>query len=174
MRLLGLSLVLLALPAAALADLSGRVIAVHDGDTLTVLEQGRKVRIDLDGIDAPELSQRYGWAALRTLSRLCRGRAASVDERGKDDEGNVLGTVTCEGQGGGKEPAKVDANAELVKRGLAWVYRTYLPLGSPLYELETNARLMQRGLWQDKDPVPPWEWRKQHAEPAAKPAAAAR
>jgi endonuclease YncB( thermonuclease family) len=173
MRLFSMSLILLTLPAPALADLSGRVIAVHDGDTLTVLEQGRKVRVDLDGIDAPELSQRYGWAALTTLSRLCRGRPATVDERGKDEEGNVLGTVTCEAPGG-KGGAKVEANAELVKRGLAWVYRTYLPLGSPLYELEANARLMQRGLWQDKDPVPPWDWRKQHSAPAAKPAAAAR
>ena len=151
-KLLPFTLALFSL--TAFAQLSGRVVAVHDGDTLTVAEHGRKVRVRVDGIDAPELAQRYGWAALRSLAHLCRGRNATVAERGKDDEGNVLGTVTC---------GKADAGAEQVKAGLAWVFRTYLPLGSPLYELETNARLMQRGLWRDKNPTPPWEWRKQHA-----------
>lgn len=141
------------LPVTAVAELSGRVVAVHDGDTLTVSSQGKKVRVRLDGIDAPELEQRYGKSSRSALSRLCRGKQAVVDERGKNEEGLVLASVTCAG---------VDANAEQVKQGLAWVFRTYLPLGSPLYELETNARLMQRGLWRDKDPTPPWDWRKQH------------
>lgn len=145
-----------ALPLGALAELSGRVLAVHDGDTLTLVEHGKKVRVRLDGIDAPELAQRYGKSSRSALSRLCGGKKAVVTDRGKDEEGRVLGTVTC---------GKVDANAEQVKQGLAWVFRTYLPLGSPLYELETNARLTQRGLWRDKDPTPPWEWRKQHPAP---------
>jgi endonuclease YncB( thermonuclease family) len=147
------ALTLVFLSGTALAELSGRVIAVHEGDMLTLVDHGRKVRVRLDGIDAPELAQRFGWAALRSLAVLCRGKDATVAERGKDEQGHVLGTVTCD---------KVDAGAEQVKRGLAWVFRTYLPLGSPLYELETNARLMQRGLWRDKEPLPPWEWRKQH------------
>ena len=150
------ALLSLALPVAALAGLSGRVVAVHDGDTLTLDDHGKKVRVRLDGIDAPELAQRYGKSSRSALTRLCRGRAAVVSERTKDEEGRVLGTVTCGG------PDGVDANAEQVKQGLAWVYRTYLPLGSPLYELEANARLTQRGLWRDKNPVPPWEWRQQH------------
>ena len=153
MRALAFSLGLLSAGAAG-ADFSGTVVAVHNGDSLTVIDQGRKVRVRLDGIDAPELTQRYGWAALSALAALCRGKEAKVAERAKDERGRVLGTVTC---------GETDANAELVRRGLAWVYRTYLPLGSPLYELETNARLMQRGLWGDKDPVPPWEWRKRRA-----------
>ncbi len=141
-------------PLAALAELSGRVVAVHDGDTLTIAAEGRKLRVRLEGIDAPELAQRYGKSSRSALARLCRGKQAIVDDRGKDEDGVLLASVTCAG---------VDAGAEQVKQGLAWVYRTYLPLGSPLYELETNARLMQRGLWRDKDPTPPWEWRKQHA-----------
>ena len=145
------------LPVAAYADLSGRVVAVHDGDTLTIAGHGKKVRVRLAGIDAPELAQRYGRSSRAALSRLCRGKEATVAERGKDDDGLLLGSVTCKGKEG-----EVDANAEQVKQGLAWVFRTYLPLGSPLYELETNARLMQRGLWRDEEPVAPWEWRKQH------------
>ncbi|HEX7055316.1 MAG TPA: thermonuclease family protein [Burkholderiales bacterium] len=157
-RLLVVAIAALCPATAPAAELSGRVIAVHDGDTLTLLAEGRKLRLSLSGIDAPELDQRYGWKALRSLKALCRGKAAKAVERGKDDEGRLLASVSCDGEGGA-----VDASAEQVKRGLAWVFRTYLPLGSPLYELETSARLLQRGLWQDKDPVPPWEWRKQHA-----------
>jgi endonuclease YncB( thermonuclease family) len=153
-------LIAISFPGIACADLSGRVIAVHDGDTLTLVDHGKKVRVRLDGIDAPELAQRYGRSSRGALSRLCRGKPARVSERGKDEEGLVLGSVTC---GAGDDGDGVDANAEQVKQGLAWVFRTYLPLGSPLYELETNARLMQRGLWRDRNPVPPWEWRKQRA-----------
>jgi micrococcal nuclease len=154
MRVVVTFLLAAGLPLGALAELSGRVVSVHDGDTITLAEHGQKVRVRLDGIDAPELAQRYGKSSRSALARLCRGKPAVVSEHGKDEEGLVLGAVTCNG---------VDANAEQVKQGLAWVFRTYLPLGSPLYELETNARLMQRGLWRDEDPVPPWEWRKQHS-----------
>jgi endonuclease YncB( thermonuclease family) len=143
------------IPVAALADISGRVVAVHDGDTLTLAEHGKKTRVRLNGIDAPELAQHYGKSSRSALTRLCRGKDATVAEQGKDEDGVLLGAVKCKG---------VDVNAEQVKQGLAWVFRTYSPLGSPLYELETNARLMQRGLWRDKDPTPPWEWRKQHPQ----------
>ena len=159
MRLLLTCLLFGGVPAMALADVSGRVVHVHDGDSLTVIDHGKKIRVRLAGIDAPELSQPYGWKALRSLSKLCRGKDATLVERGKDEDGRMLASVTCE---------KTDASAEQVKKGLAWVFRTYLPLGSPLYELETSARLMQRGLWRDSDPVPPWEWRKQHPAPAKK------
>ena len=160
MRRLLTLLVFGAIPAAAVADISGRVVHVHDGDSITVLDRDKKIRVRLAGIDAPELAQPYGWKALRSLSKLCRGKDATLVERGKDEDGHLLASVTCE---------KTDASAEQVKKGLAWVFRTYLPLGSPLYELETSARLMQKGLWRDKDPVPPWEWRKQHGAGDGKP-----
>jgi micrococcal nuclease len=138
------------LPGAALAKLEGPVVGIHDGDTLTVRVEGKRVRVRLDGVDAPELGQPYGKSARRSLSELCRGKNASVVDRGKDEEGRIVGSVRC---------GEVDANAEQVRRGMAWVYLRYLPLGSPLYELETNARLRRLGLWRASEPVPPWEWR---------------
>ena len=143
-----------AFASGAAAELSGRVIKVHDGDSLTLRVEGKDVRVRLDGIDAPELAQRYGRSARRSLARICAGKDATVTDRGKDDEGRVLGSVSCDG---------VDANTEQVRRGMAWVFQRYLPLGSPLYEAESNARLRGVGLWRDADPVPPWEWRKQRA-----------
>jgi micrococcal nuclease len=152
-------IVLLALCAglshAAAADLNGPVVGVPDGDTLTIRVGGKNVRVRLDGVDAPELGQPYGKSARRSLAELCRGKNASVVERGKDEEGRILGSVRC---------GEVDANAEQVRRGMAWVHLRYVPLGSPLYEAETNARLQNIGLWRGKEPVPPWEWRARNAK----------
>jgi micrococcal nuclease len=135
---------------AAAAELKGRVVSVADGDSLTLRVDGRDIRVRLDGIDAPDPGQPYARSARRSLVELCRGKDASVTERGKDDEGRILASVRC---------GEVDANAEQVRRGLAWVHLRYVPLGSPLYEAETNARLQGVGLWRGKEPVPPWEWR---------------
>jgi endonuclease YncB( thermonuclease family) len=144
---------------AAGAEFTGRVMRITDGDTLTLRVDGQDVPVHLDGIDAPELAQPYGRSARRSLAELCRGKDASVVERGKDDAGRVLGSVRC---------GEVDVNAEQVRRGLAWVHLRYLPLGSPLYEFEANARLRGVGLWRAAEPVPPWEWRSR-APKAAKP-----
>jgi endonuclease YncB( thermonuclease family) len=51
-------------------------------------------------------------------------------------------------------------NRELVQAGLAWWYRKYAPDDRELEKLEAEARSAKRGLWQDPNPVPPWEFRK--------------
>lgn len=151
MRWRWVAVVLLAgLAGAARADLQGKVVEVLDGDTLTLRVGSENLRVRLDGVDAPELGQSYGRSARRSLAELCRGKEALVVERGKDDAGNVLASVRC---------GEVDVNAEQVRRGMAWVRLRYLPLGSPLYEFEANARLRGVGLWRASEPEPPWEWR---------------
>ena len=82
-----------AVSQAALADLNGQVVGVADGDTLTLRVDGGNVRVRLDGIDAPELGQPYGKSARRSLAQICRGKAATAVERGKDDEGRILASV---------------------------------------------------------------------------------
>jgi endonuclease YncB( thermonuclease family) len=149
-----------AFAGAAQAELKGLVVVISDGDTLTLRVEGKNVRVRLDGVDAPELAQPYGKSARRSLAELCRGKEASAVERGKDEEGRTLASVRC---------AEVDVNAEQVRRGMAWVHLRYLPLGSPLYEFETNARLRRVGLWRASSPVPPWEWRQQRMKKAGKP-----
>lgn len=50
-------------------------------------------------------------------------------------------------------------NEILVRKGLAWQYKKYSK--SNQYQLlENKAKLEKLGLWQDKNPVAPWEWRK--------------
>lgn len=132
------------------ADFAGRVINVADGDTLTVLVAKSQVKVRLDSIDAPESKQAFGTRSRQSLAELCAGKAASVADLGKDRYGRTIGRVTCAG---------TDANAEQVRRGMAWVFVRYAPKASPLYALESEAMATRRGLWADPHAVAPWEWR---------------
>lgn len=149
--------VLAAAPCAALADFTGRVVKVSDGDTVIVLVEAKQVRVRLDSIDAPELHQPFGKRSQQSLTQLCAARTARVADMGLDRYGRVVGRIACDG---------VDANSEQVRRGMAWVFDRYAARNSPLYDLQSEARVMQRGLWADPHPVAPWEWRRRPKYPA--------
>lgn len=151
LSLTALCLTLLLATSTAHADTRGRVVSVHDGDTLTVLIDRRQVRVRLTDIDAPELRQPFGTRSRQSLSDLCFGKPAALDIRGQDRYKRTLAHVTCAG---------TDANSEQVRRGYAWTYVRYARRDSPLLALENEARAAHRGLWQDRAPVPPWDWRR--------------
>lgn len=135
---------------AQAGELRGRVVTVADGDTLTVLDshhQQRRVR--LAEIDAPEKTQPYGQRSKQSLFALCYGRDAVIEHKGRDRYSRIIGRVTCSG---------IDANAEQVRRGMAWVYDRHAT-DMRLYVIQKEARAARRGLWSDLNPVPPWEWR---------------
>lgn len=140
---------------AGCADLGSRIVRVSDGDTVTAVKDGTEVKIRLVEIDAPEKAQAYGAASTQSLIELCLNKDARLDEQGKDRYGRTLARVHCDGS---------DANAEQVRRGMAWVYRRYTSKDSPLYVVEDEAKAAGRGLWADPDPMPPWEWRKAKRE----------
>lgn len=150
-RTLALLLPLLLSAAPALADVQGRVVSVHDGDTMTILVDRRQVRVRLTDVDAPELGQPFGTRSRQSLSSLCFGKIATLDVRGPDRYHRTLARVTCAG---------TDANAEQVRRGYAWTFVRYVRPDSPLHAIERAARAAHRGLWQDPAPVSPWEWRR--------------
>lgn len=132
-------------------ELSGRVAAVADGDTLTLRSGGRSVRVRLAQIDAPEMDQPYGPAARRALSRLALDRRARVVVVDTDRYGRTVGEVFIDGQ---------HLNERLVRDGHAWAYTRYSP-STAIVALEDAARAAQRGLWalpaSERDP--PWAWR---------------
>lgn len=155
MRLLcTLAVAVLPLPGFA-GNLSGQVVNVHDGDTLTLLVDKQQIRIRLADIDAPEHKQPFGTRSRQSLHELCHGKAAQVQDNGRDRYGRTIGAVTCAG---------IDANAEQVRRGMAWVYDRYARPSSPLYALQKEAQDARAGLWVDAQPVPPWDWRKLRAQ----------
>lgn len=144
-----LAVVLLALSSAAIADFSGTVVRVVDGDTLDVLVSNRPVRVRLAQIDAPERTQAYGARARQALSALAFRRVVTVADAGVDGYGRTLGTVIVGG---------ANINAAMVNQGMAWAYRRYLADRS-LVHLEQQARAAHRGLWNDPAPVAPWLFR---------------
>ena len=52
-----------------------------------------------------------------------------------------------------------DVSAEMLKVGMAWHYKQYSK-DEEYAELENTARQQKIGLWADKNPVVPWEYRK--------------
>ena len=53
----------------------------------------------------------------------------------------------------------VNVNYELVRQGMAWVYRKYTD-DEILYRLEAQAKTKKSGLWAGEQPIAPWHWRK--------------
>lgn len=147
----GLSIFFLPATPPATAEVLGRVVSVQDGDTLTVLVDRRQVKVRLKDIDAPEMGQPFGRNARQSLSELCFGKMAAIEIGGRDRYRRAIAQVTCSG---------TDANAEQVRRGLAWTYSRYALRGSPLFAVEEEARTARRGLWTDPTPVAPWDWRR--------------
>jgi endonuclease YncB( thermonuclease family) len=132
------------------ATLDGRVAHVVDGDTLDVIVQGKRIRVRILDIDAPEQKQPYGHRSRQSLIAICGGESARIDGSKTDRNGRLLAQVRCNG---------VDAGAGQVRRGMAWVFVRYAPVDSPLHAIEHEARAARRGLWATLQPIPPWEWR---------------
>ena len=141
---------LLGLAPHVYADFSGKVVGVIDGDSIRVLRNGKAEQVRLRGIDCPERKQAFGTRAKQFTSELVFGKDVTVKEKGRDRYGRTLGEVILsDGR---------SLNHELLKAGYAWWFRRYSK-DVRLGDLEDEARLAQRGLWADPDPVPPWEFR---------------
>ena len=148
-------LALLAGPLLA-AEYAGRVVAISDGDTLTLLVPDgasfKQVKVRLGEIDTPESRQPYGQRAKQVLSDLAFGKPARVVVETTDKYGRTVGRVYVGG---------VDVNAEMIRQGAAWAYRQYLKDQS-LLKLEADAKAAKRGLWALPEAAncPPWDWRR--------------
>ncbi len=150
--------------AVAAAELEGTIVAVADGDTVTLLDADRRQhRIRLDGIDAPERTQPYGQRARQSLTELAHGRAAHLDCPKTDRYGRAVCRVVVDG---------VDVGLEQIRRGYAWHYVKYAneqrAVDRAAYaRAESHARSNNSGLWSFSDPSPPWDYRRARKESAA-------
>jgi micrococcal nuclease len=146
----------LALAASVLCaeSFTGRVVGVHDGDTLTVLVDERHVKVRLQGIDAPELAQSFGQQSRQALSALVFGQTVVVEVVDLDRYHRTVAHVSVLGR---------DVGAVLVRAGLAWWYQRYAPDDDALRHGEADARAQHRGLWRDAAPMAPWDWRRASA-----------
>ncbi len=146
------------------ADFTAKVQRVVDGDTVHVIDKaGKKFKVRLTGIDAPEKNQPYGLAATYKLTEILINKLVllkSKPNNGKpytiDRYKRVLAKIILDGR---------DINLLQVLRGYAWHFKRYQKQQSPsdreLYsEAEIDAKKNELGLWEEKNPIAPWKWRK--------------
>jgi micrococcal nuclease len=137
-------------PAAA-QTLTGTVVAVHDGDTISIRTSSSTVRVRLYGIDCPEYQQPFSARARQFTSRMVFSREVTVRGEGTDKYDRLLGRVFVDG---------VELNEALVRNGLAWHYEIRVN-DRALADAERHARAAKVGIWSQPNPVPPWRWRRE-------------
>ena len=146
-----LSLLLAIATPVPRAEIRGRVVAIADGDTITMLDGGhRQAKVRLSGIDAPEKSQAFGTRSRQRLAELVAGREVLVEWDKKDRYGRILGRVLVDGE---------DINLQMVREGMAWHY-TAFSKSPELQVAEAAAREGRLGLWSGPFPVAPWDFRR--------------
>lgn len=121
---------------------------VMDGDTFRTTD---KTRVRLWGIDAPEKGQPYADKARARLKELIEGKAVRLEWKDKDRHSREVAIVYA---------GRTNINLLLVKEGLAWHYAYFAPDAEDLAAAEKAARKKHKGLWKDKNPVNPYEFRK--------------
>lgn len=150
-RILSLALALFFTSAEAFA-FSAEVVGVLDGSAIEVARLGKTQRIHLYGLDCPEKGQPYSDDVKPALSALVFAMKVTVEPRGKDKSGRILGDVSL--------VDGTNVNHALVQEGRCWWSRKFAPNDAELERLELEAREAKKGLWEDPEPIPPWEFRK--------------
>jgi endonuclease YncB( thermonuclease family) len=137
--------------------LTGKVVSVADGDTITVLDASNtQHKIRLSGIDAPEKRQAFGTVSKQYLANMVFNKSVIVSWQNNDRYGRILGKVLVD---------DVDVNLEQIKAGIAWFYRQYQKQ-QPIQDqadyatAEQEAKANRLGLWIDEDPIAPWNFRR--------------
>lgn len=146
------------------ADFTAKVQRVVDGDTIHVEDEaGKKFKVRLTGIDAPEQNQPYGLASTYHLRWLLLNKFVLLESKPKkgkpysvDRYKRVLAKIVLDGR---------DINLFQVLSGYAWHFKRYQKQQSPkdreLYsQAELHAEKNELGLWGEKNPIAPWKWRK--------------
>ncbi|MDO5058927.1 MAG: thermonuclease family protein [Neisseria sp.] len=145
--------------APAAKQYRGRVVSVADGDTVRIADtDGRKHKIRLAYIDAPESNQAHGAASREALSRLVMQKNVEVRVFESDQYGREVAQITLNGR---------DINLSQIQNGHAWHYVSIAKKKQnknafgDYAAAESQARRSRAGLWQNSSPTPPWTFRKQ-------------
>lgn len=149
---LALSTLLRNVPDAAADSITFQAVVVgaEDGDTLIVVRNRARIKLESSEIDAPELDQPYGKEAKKLAATLTKNKVVTIRAYGGVSQSYLVGEVWL--------PNKRHFAKEMVQRGLAWAKGS---AGTTLAieQIQSQAKTAQRGLWTEEEPIPPWEWR---------------
>jgi endonuclease YncB( thermonuclease family) len=142
----------------------GKVVGIRTGDRLSVSRNGKVVQVRLYGIACPERRQAFGTQARQFTRDLAFRRtvAVVVDAVATDAtkrRSQLIAAIQL--------PNGLDLSQALVQAGYAWHDTRYAPHDRRLAQLQAEAQAMQRGLWADTNPIPPWEWDQGQRQPAS-------
>ena len=131
--------------------IQGTVQKITDGDTFHLLSGGQTVKVRLYGIDAPEKKQEHGTVATEALRQLCSQQNVKVKVHNTDRYGRSVGELWLNDT--------LHVNLWMLQQGHAWWYQAYAKKRPDFEEAQLKAQSERVGLWADKNPLPPWEWR---------------
>ncbi|MCQ2366606.1 MAG: thermonuclease family protein [Akkermansia sp.] len=138
--------------APTAGTLEGKVVRISDGDTVTIeTDNGTRVKIRLNGIDAPESGQEFGKESRAKIAELIDGEVVTVKTHSHDRYNRVIGEIFLDGR---------NINRAMVQEGCAWHYVQYAPKDKDLANDQEQAKKAGKGLWANPNAVPPWEYRK--------------
>lgn len=139
-----------------------KVTRVYDGDTIKAQGHDIEIKVRLVGIDTPETSKRkrqpgqpFSQKAKEYLAGLILNKTVDIKGYGMGPYNRILGVIYLDGK---------NVNLEMVKAGLAEVYRGRAPHKFPLlpyWQAEKEAKDDLRGMWSLGDEyISPKAWRK--------------
>lgn len=150
MRLLQL-LLLFSVSLTYADEFDAKVIAVMDGDTVMVLRDGKKVKVRLANIDAPESDQEFGKESRDSLVSMVMKKQVHVNSQAVDSYGRLIAEISIDGK---------SVNETQVKKGMAWEYSHY-HRNKRYLSLNKHAQQARVGLWANGvQPISPEQWRK--------------
>ncbi|WP_462427877.1 thermonuclease family protein [Fusobacterium varium] len=152
MRKILFSIFIFSLSIMAVA-ISGKVIRVSDGDTLLLQSGSQRIKVRMYGIDAPELKQSYGEDSKSYLEKRILNKNVDVKVINEDKYGRKVGKVFYKNK---------DINLEMIKTGNAWFYEYHAKKEKEYRKASKSAQEQKLGLWKDKNPQNPRNFRLEH------------
>lgn len=143
--------VIIAAEHAHAETVKGTVTKVLDGDSLIVKTESKQIEVRLFGVDAPEWDQPFGPEAKAFTTGLSINKKVTVKIKSVDKYKRTVGEVFL--------PDGKNLGHTLVNEGLAWWYQKFAPDYEQIKTLENKARKANKGIWSQKNPIPPWDFR---------------
>lgn len=162
LKKIAISLIFCLTPACANAqnaETYGEVVGIQDGDTIKVFDGKKTEKIQLAGIDCPEKEQAYGKEAEAFTAKKVFRKEVIVVAKERDGYGRLLAEVYYK-----ENDKNVSLNNELLSNGFAWWYAHFYPQRTDLEALQKQAKENRIGLWQDENPISPFDFRSKQKE----------